>query len=176
MADVGYGPKPTNKIIVAGQPLTQILKVETVANVYPGRLVEKGTNDDDIKVGTAGGDVIGWAGYENTIKKHRPATVDTIYLVNAQIAVEHGGGFVIVASLADGETITKGERLCAGANGEVVAASAAAIPSGTTTVTSTSAQPTVAGQLSTAGIVVAIAEESVTASGSSEDIMVRSLI
>lgn len=148
MADVGYGPKPTNKIIVAGQPLTQILKVETVANVYPGRLVKKGTNDDDIVVGTASVENVGWAGYENTIKKHRPATVDTIYLINAQIAVEHGGGFIIVGSWAGG-TCKKGDLL----------------------------KGIAAGQLSggTAGTdhIVAIAEESMTGAG---DIMVRSLI
>jgi len=152
MADVGYGPVPTNKIIVAGQPLTQILKVETATSVYPGRLVKKGTNDDDIVVNTAAGAAVGWAGYENTIKKHRPATVDTIYLINAQIAVEHGGHFVIVARLQTGQTITKGELLAAGATGTV--------------------------QTGTAGThhIVAIAEESVTTTSSESDIMVRSLL
>lgn len=180
MADVGYGPKPTNKIIVAGQPLTQILKVETATNVYPGRLLVRGTADDDAVVGTANGAVIGWAGYENTIKLHRPATVDTIYLINAQIAVEHGGGFVIVGRLASGQNVTKGARLSAAANGELTASTAitATVPSGSTAVTSTSATPamTMAGGLPTQGIVVAIAEESVDASGAAADIMVRSLI
>lgn len=152
MADVGYGPKPTNKIIVAGQPLTQILKVETAANVYPGRLVKKGTNDDDIVVNTALGAAVGWAGYENTIKKHRPATVDTIYLINAQIAVEHGGHFVIVGSLASGQSVTKGALLCAAASGEL---------SGGTAGTHH---------------IVAIAEETKDASAGAEDIMVRSLL
>lgn len=176
MTDVGYGPKPTNKIIVAGQPLIQILKVETATNMYPGRLVKKGTNDDDIVVGTAASAVIGWLGYENTIKKHRPATVDTIYAGDEQAAVLSGGNFVIVGRLASGQNVSKGARLVSAANGELTAASAAAIPSGTTTVTSTSAQPTVAGQLSSQDIVVAIAEESVDASGAAADIMVRSLI
>jgi len=153
MVDVGYGPKPTNKIIVAGQPLLQILKVETATNVYPGRLVKKGTNDDDIVVNTALGAAIGWADYENTIKKHRPATVDTIYLINAQIAVPHGGKFIIVGSLASGQNVSKGDRLCAAADGEL---------SGGTVGTHE---------------IVAIAEESVDQSGGdSGDIMVRSLI
>lgn len=180
MADSGYGPKPTNKIIVAGQPLTQILKVETATTVYPGRLLVRGTADDDVVTGTVNGAVIGWAGYEDTIKKHRPATVDTIYLINAQIAVHSGGGFVIVGSLANGQNVTKGARLCAAAAGELTAATAitATVPNGTTAVTSTSAQPamTMAGGLPTQGIVVAIAEESVDATGGAADIMVRSLI
>jgi hypothetical protein len=152
MADVGYGPIPSNQILVAGNPLTQILKVETAADVYPGRLVKKGTNDDDVVVNTAAGAAVGWAGYEQTIKKHRPATVDTIYLVNAQIAVLHGGHFVIVATLQTGQTITKGALLAAGATGTV--------------------------QAGTAGThhIVAIAEESVTTTTSTSDIMVRSLL
>jgi len=177
----GYGPQPSNKIVVDGKGKhVQMLKVETATNMYPGRLVKKGTNDDDIVVATANSDVIGWLGYLDTIKKHRPATVDTIYLINAQVAVLHGPGMIVLASLKDGETITKGEKLVADAAGELVAAAAitATVPSGSTAVTSTSAQPamTMAGSIPAAGIIVAIAEESVTSSGSSEDIMVRSLI
>jgi len=153
MADVGYGPKPTNKIIVAGQPLTQILKVMTATDVYPGRLVKKGTNDDDIVVNSEAGDCIGWAGYENTIKKHRPATVDTVYLINAQIAVEHGGHFVIVGRLISGASVAKGDRL----------------------VGSGSAGELSGGTVDAAGF-VAIAEETVDASAAAADIMVRSLI
>ncbi len=91
-----------------------------------------------------------------------------------------GGNFVIVASLANGQNVTKGARLCAAAAGELTAATAitATVPTGTTTVASTSAQPamTMAGGLPTKGIVVAIAEESVDASAAAADIMVRSLI
>ena len=180
MVDVGYGPKPTNQILVAGYPLVQILKVEVATNVYPGRLVKKGTGDDDIIVNTAAGACIGWAGYERTIKKHRPATVDTIYAAGAQIAVLAGGNFVIVASLASGQSVAKGARLVAGANGELIAATAltVTVPAGTTTVTSTAAQPDLveAGGLPPQGIVVAIAEETVDASAAAKDIMVRSLI
>lgn len=152
MVDVGYGPKPTNAILVAGSPLAQILKVQTATDVYPGRLVKKGTNDDDVIVNTADAAAVGWAGYEQTIKKHRPATVDTIYAQNAQIAVLHGGHFVIVATLQTGQTITKGALLKAHATGTVSAG--------------------------TAGThhIVAIAEESVTTTTAVADIMVRSLI
>lgn len=149
MADVGYGPKPSNSILVAGTPLVQILKVETATNMYAGRLVKKGTNDDDIVVGTAGDGFIGWLGYEHTIKKYRPSTVDTIYAGDEQAAVLHGGGFVIVASAATGISVSKGALLKAVAAGQV---------SGGTAGTDH---------------IVAIAEESCSAAG---DIMVRSLI
>lgn len=153
MVDSGYGPKPTNKIIVAGQPLTQILEVESASSMYPGRLVKKGTGDHDAVVGTASIENIGWLGYEDTIKKHRPATVDTIYLINAQAAVHSGGGFVIVASLVGtAAAITKGQLLKGVAGGELTGGSA-----GTDHI-------------------VAIAEESTTLDASSQDIMVRSLI
>lgn len=152
MADTGYGPKPSNQIVVAGTPLVQILKVETATNMYPGRLVKKGTNDDDVVVGTANAAVIGWLGYEHTIKKHRPSTVDTVYSGDEQAAVLHGGHFIIVGRLASGQNVSKGARLEAAANGEL---------SGGTVGTDE---------------IVAIAEESVDASAAAADIMVRSLI
>lgn len=66
------------------------------------------------------------------------------------------------------------------ANGELTAAStlSVSVPSGATNVTSNAAQPdlTEAGSYGPQGIVVAIAEESVDASGGAKDIMVRSLI
>lgn len=179
MADSGF-KKPTNAILVAGNPLIQTMKVETATTMYPGRLVVRGTGDDDAVTGTVNGAVIGWLGYEQTIKKHRPATVDTIYLANAQVAVLAGPGIVVVASLANGQNVTKGARLCAAAAGELTAATAitATVPAGTTAVLSTKVQPamTMAGGLPTQNIVVAIAEESVDASGGAADIMVRSLI
>lgn len=173
--------KPTNKIVLDSKGLhVQTKKVETATNVYPGRLVERGTNDDDVVVGTANGAVIGWAGYLNTAKKYRPATVDTIYLINDQIGVINGPGIILNARLANGQNVTKGARLSAAANGELTASTAitATVPAGGTAVTSTSAQPamTMAGGLQTQGIVVAIAEESVNAGAGAADILVRSLI
>jgi len=150
MVDVGYGPKPTNAILVAGNPLIQILKIQTADDCYPGRLVKKGTNDDDVVVNTQNGAAIGWLGYEQTIKKHRPSTVDTVYSANAQAAVLHGEHFIIVATLQTGQTITKGALLKAGATGTVEAATI-----GTHDV-------------------IAVAEESVTTTTSVADIMVRS--
>ena len=172
---VGY-VKPSNRTVVAGNPLVQEEEIETVTNMYAGRLVIKGTGDGQISVCGAGGAAIGWLGYEHTNPKYRPASRSTIYTVNSIVSVLNGPGIVVVGRLASGQNVAKGARLVAAANGELTAASAAAIPSGATTVTSSSAQPTVTGPLSTQGIVVAIAEESVDASGGAQDIMVRNMI
>jgi hypothetical protein len=175
MADEGYG-KPSNSIVVAGEPVIQTMKVETATNMYPGRFVIKGTNSDDAIVATAGSAALGILGYEHTIKKHRPATVDTIYLQNAQVAILSGPGVVVVGSLADSQTIVKGDRLIVAAAGEVAKASAAAAAAGATAVTAHTAAPTIVGPIPTEGIVVAVAEEAKTTSGSSADIMMRLLI
>jgi hypothetical protein len=163
MADSGY-KTPSNAILVAGTPLKQTLKVETATNMYPGRLIKKGTNDDDIVVCGANEKAIGWLGYEQTTKKYRPATVDTIYAQNDQAVVLNGSGFVIVARLANGQNVVKGEKLAVAANGEL-----------TTTEDSYSIDESGS---STHSIerVIAYAEESVDASGGAKDIMVRSLI
>lgn len=177
----GY-KKPINKVLVAGNPLLQELKVEgTVTYMLPGRLVIVGTAEQQCKVGTAAGKVLGFLGYEQASDHYKPATVDTAYALADFAPVLNGGGFVIVASLAASQgTIVKGDRLVAAANGELSLASAATITiaSGTTTVLSDKAQPdeAVAGAYGAEGLVVAIAEEGKSNVGSSQDIMVRSLI
>lgn len=106
--------KPTNAIIVDSLNKHFTTKtVETAANVYPGRLVMKGTNDDDIVVCDGSTQYpIGWAGYEDTAKKYRPATVDTIYVVDHRISVVWGPGMVIVGAIPIiGAAITVGSPL-----------------------------------------------------------------
>lgn len=149
--------KPTNKIIAGGEPLKQELKVETATNMYPGRLVTKGTNPDDIIVCTAATPAIGWLGYEQTNPVFRPDTVDTIYAANAQAAVHNGGHFYVVASLAQGQNVTKDAKLIAAAAGQVTAATNDTLDASTNDI-------------------IAIAEQSVDASSAAADIVVRSLI
>ena len=169
--------KPTNKIVAAGKPLVMELNVETATNVYPGRLVKKGTNDNDIVVCGAGEKCIGWAGYEQvTNAGFMPTDVDTIYAANAQAPVLYGGGFVVVASLASGNEIAKGDRLVAAANGEVSKAAAAVTKTGDVAVKSTAATAPISGTVPEGGIVVGIAMESVTTVSASDDLMVLSLI
>jgi hypothetical protein len=143
--------KPNNKIVVAGEPLVQELKVETATNMYPGRLVKKGTNDDDIVVAGATDTPIGWLGYEHAHPDYRPNTPDTAYSANDRAPVLNGD-IIIVGRLASGQNVAKGALLTVAANGELTAATI-----GTHQV-------------------YAIAMESVDASGGAADIMVKSLI
>lgn len=111
--------KPTNAIVVDSINLhAKTLKVENATSMYAGRLVKKGTNDDDMVVNT-GATAIGWLGYEQTAKKYRPATVDTIYVVNAYAAMINGPGIKLVASLAGGVTAVPGTPLTYAPSGEL---------------------------------------------------------
>lgn len=173
---------PTNVIVQQGTPLYHNLITEsTVTEMKPGRLLITGTTDGQCKIGTVNGDVIGWLGYEQTAAPFRDEhTVDTAYALLDEVPVLYGGNFIINAGLANGQNVAKGARLCAAANGELTAATAltATTPSGSTAVTSTSATPvmTQGGALPTQNIPVAIAMQSVNASGGAKDILVLSLI
>lgn len=168
---------PTNSIIAGGKPLVQELKVETATNMYPGRLVKKGTADDDIVVNTAAGAALGWLGYEQTDPVFMPDDVDTIYAANAQAAVLFGGGFLITGSLASGQSVVKGDRLVAAASGELTIAVAAIATTGSATASVVDATtPTIDGSVGSDGIIVAIAQQTVDASSAAKDIVVLSLI
>lgn len=148
--------KPNNSIIVddnggGRKPLIQGLKVETAANMYPGRLVIKGTSDGNAVVSGVDGLVTGWLGYEQADPNFQPADVDTLYAANDKAPVLYGTGFVLVASLAAAQTILKGDRLSPGAAGQVIKTVSPAV-------------------------VVGVAMETVTTTGSAADIMVLSLI
>jgi len=169
--------KPTNKIVVAGDPLVMQQKIENATTMYPGRLVIKGTNDDDVVTCGAAGICTGWLGYEQANPNYMPATVDTIYTVNDQAPVLFGGGFVIVATLTTSQVIVKGDRLVAGAGGTVQKAAAATVTTGSATASAVDATtPTVDGSVGSDGIIVGIAMESVTTTSSAADLMVLSLI
>lgn len=171
---------PVNKIKVTGNPIIEECKIEDATNLYAGRLVKKGSTDGEIVVNTAAGKAVGWLGYEGTSDLYKPATVDTIFTVEAFVPVLKGGNFIINGRLASGQSVAKGDPLVAAANGELKAASAlaVAVPAGATPVTSDAAQPdlTESGSLPPEGMIVAIAEETVDASAGAKDIMVRSLI
>jgi hypothetical protein len=172
---------PTNVIVHSGKPLHHDLILEAGTSCYPGRTALRGTADLQAVVGTANGDVIGWFGYEQTSAPFKDGhTVNTIYVTGDEVPVLYGGGFIINARLANGQNVTKGARLCAAASGELTAAIAAniTIASGSTTVTSDKAQPdeAVAGSVGAQGIPIAIAMQSVDASGGAADILVLSLI
>lgn len=160
MAYIGV-QRGNNSIVVGGHPLVQHLKVETATNMYPGRLVKKGTNDDDVVLNNSASGSIGWLGYEQTNDQYRPADEDTIYVAGDQAAVLNGGGFIIDALAVDtsANTIAKGDAL-------MPAATLGGVLKFADTDPSTNKK-----------MRVAIAEESVTIpAGGSVAILVRSLI
>lgn len=119
--------KPSNAIVVDSLNMhTTTRHVETGTNVYPGRLVMKGTNDDDIVVCDGSTEYPeGWAGYEQTAKKYRPATVDTVYSDDDYIAVVWGPGMKIVGRINIlGTAIYKGTPLTYAADGTLTPATA----------------------------------------------------
>jgi hypothetical protein len=170
--------KPGNAILAAGTPMVTQKKVETATNMYPGRLVKKGTNDDDVVVNTAAGACYGWLGYEQCMDAaSMPADVDTIYEANAQAPVLFGGHFVVVGCLTTSQTIVAGDRLVAAANGMVQKAVAATATTGAATASAVDATtPTIDGSVGSDGIIIGIAMESVTTTSSEADILVHSLI
>jgi hypothetical protein len=164
-ADPGVGPQPNNAIVVDGQPDVQYLNLETATNCYPGRLVTKGTHDNDVAVCGAGGVPVGVLGYEQASKKDRPATRATIYLVDAQVPVlKRGKGATVMLYLsADAATIVKGDKLVCAAAGCVTKATAAKFATSTAAaVLGGTASPTIVGSIPTEGLPVATAEESAT--------------
>jgi hypothetical protein len=169
---------PNNKILVAGTPLIQELNVENATNMYPGRLVKKGTNDNDVTVSGAAGICFGWLGYEQcTNAGFMPTDKTTNYAANAQAPVLYGGGFVVLGKLAANQTVVKGDRLVAAADGMVSKAAPAVTKDGSTQVTSSAAKEApISGTVPEGGIVVGIAMESVTTTTAAADIMVLSLI
>ena len=147
-------PQATNVVVMdRGNVHLTTKKIETVANMYAGVVVMKGTNDDDIVVsdGTQG-TAAGWLGYEDTTKKYRPATISTIYVVNDKATVVTGPGTKIRAFLLSGQTVTEGTHLMVAAAGHL---------SGAT--------------VGTHGV-IAIAEESIASTSALTPIMVRSMI
>jgi len=173
--------QPDNSIIVSGEPRKDEIKVEVAANMFPGRVVIQGTNDDDAVIAGAGCiRPMGWLGYENTHKFYRPATSATIYTINDQASLLSGGDFRLLAKLASGEIARKGEFLVVAPAGMLKVASAmtVTIASGTIAVVSDKAQPDelVIGAYGSEGIIVAKADEYVDASLAAADIIVLSLI
>jgi len=169
----------SNKIVLDGYPIWDEVKIETAAGCYPGRLVKKGTTDGQAVVNTAAGMAMGWLGYEKTQDLYKPATVDTIYKVN-DFASLVKGDIILVARLAEGESVARGDPLVAAANGELKKASAATvtIASGAVSVVSDKAQPdeAVVGAYGSEGPIVAYADETVDASAAAKDIKVRGVI
>ena len=106
--------RATNKTVIGGtEPVVEELNVETATNMYPGRLVKKGTNDDDIVLNDGNTTAIGWLGYEHTSPEYKKAAKTTIYAASDKVAVLKGSGVILDALAVDtsGNTIAKGDFL-----------------------------------------------------------------
>lgn len=147
--------KPSNRVVAFGTPFVRTMTVETADQMYPGRLVVLGTNDNDVLANdNSGNAVAGWLGFEQAANNYRPATISTAYAAGDFAPVLNGPGMVIKATLATGETISRDEALTSGTN-----------PKGALTSATVGTDR-----------IVAIALESVTTTSSSADIWVMSLI
>jgi hypothetical protein len=121
--------KPANKIVVAATDSTFYTeyKLEAATNAYAGRLMMQGTNADDVVVADGVTYMpLGFLGYEQSFMgstsmvSNRPATVDTIYLINAKVPVLMGGGFWVVAAVPAGVEVRKGDMLAPWGGGLLV--------------------------------------------------------
>ena len=122
MVDTGF-IEATDKIVLAGSPITVEKTIETVANMYPGRLVKMDTGAYQVEVNDTDDNAYGWLGYEQTSVMNRPATIDTIYEVDKEVGIIVGGDIIIRAKLAHNDNVTAiGTKLTAAANGELTAA------------------------------------------------------
>ena len=143
--------RPVNAVAM-GNPMVQELEVLTATNMIAGRHVQRDTTDNGIKVGDASGNSIGWLGYEQANPEFKPVNPATAYAANSMAPVLNGGNFYVVARLASGQNVVKGQPLTFAANGELTAA--------------------------TYGThhVAAFAEETVNATDAAANILVRSVI
>jgi hypothetical protein len=120
MTLTGY-QTPNFKIVMGGQPLVQRLEVETATNMYPGRLVIKGTNDSDITVADGVSSPLGWLGYEQP-GDNPPDNITSLYSVGAEAPVLSGAGRLLQMplGLAAKTTAVKSDVLLSWGDGQVV--------------------------------------------------------
>lgn len=120
MTLTGY-QTPNFKIVMGGQPLVQRLEVENATNMYPGRLVIKGTNDSDIIVADGVGSPLGWLGYEQP-GDNPPDNITSLYSVGAEAPVLSGAGGLLQMplGLAAKTTAVKSDVLLSWGDGQVV--------------------------------------------------------
>lgn len=168
--------KPTNDVYAGGNdPVVEEFVVETATTMYPGRLVQIGTNSNDVVVCAAGANPIGWLGYSHCSPTFKPDTVDTIYEAADRVPVLRGGGFYIVGSLLNGVgAVTKGQQLIPAAGGEVTIAAVLTVDAGSTAVTSTLANGAVISGEIGDDQVVGTAAEAADSTASAVDILILS--
>lgn len=119
MVQSGY-QAPVGKIVVMGDaPIKIERNIGTVANMYPGRLVVREATDYDIKVADGVLPPLGWLSFEDMNESARPATIDTITVLDTKGIVLKGSGFTVRGKLAAGFTAVQGDLLLSWADGMV---------------------------------------------------------
>jgi hypothetical protein len=98
---------------------TQTMTVEGTPK--PGFTAIVGTTDGDAKQGAAASQagIIGFFGYEHSMKPYRPANVTDAYKAGDQATIINGPGIILVGYLNSG-VVKKGDSLEAGDNGGLV--------------------------------------------------------
>lgn len=123
MVNTGHRSDNVENIVDIGKPPVIIQKqVKTVADMYPGRVVGRDTNDHGMKI-CDGVDVvpIGWLGHEQTDQRFRGDAFTDIQVVNNKASCLRGGGFCIRAAVPKGFSVRQGDVMfSAAAAGKVV--------------------------------------------------------
>lgn len=120
MTYLGVRP-PSNVVVFGGTAHKIIQKIETATNCYPGRLVIKGTNDDDVVVGDGISTPAGFLGYEQADPEQAPDNITSLYAANSQAPVVSGPCFIKMPSGLAAKTVaTKNDFLLSWSNGQVV--------------------------------------------------------
>ncbi len=120
MSYLGVQP-PANRIEFGGSPLKIVQKIETATNCYPGRLVVKGTNDDDVVVSDGIKPPAGWLGFEQADANYQPTNITTLYAADAQAPVISGDCFISMPSGLAAKTVaTKDDLLLSWGAGQVI--------------------------------------------------------
>jgi hypothetical protein len=125
--------KPTNKILIAGEPIYQEMEVKTVAGMAAGRLVINDTGGDDyhVKVAPAASklvigvlDIMADEKLTDMQEDSAGGAPSQVYSGGTQVRIIRGRVRVKLYALS-GETIAVGTRLESAANGMVAALDAA---------------------------------------------------
>jgi len=104
MTGESYNVKPQGVIVVRGGDKVRCVEKTLTEAVKPGMLIAvDSTNDYKAAKAASGSKIFGWAGYEQTDCKTRPADYETAYVSGDVAQIVYGADFDIYA-LATGST------------------------------------------------------------------------
>jgi hypothetical protein len=120
MASETQFQEPAGTIVERGQPDIFVERtIETVANVYPGRELAQGTDEQDVIVNSGVKLPIGYASYELTSDSYRKDETSTIYTALDKVVVTKGSGHVYMASIPASTIIDQGDLVVNWGAGQV---------------------------------------------------------